>query len=147
MKNIIKILIISLFAVFTMTGCTTNVAYTFSVETGDSITVQLDTSDGYKMSNKVPFEISLDGTVLTTGKFIEGKYYDDYLSSIKGDANATLIDESKRDDLEYIFYSYNGSEYNYVINIIGTKTGVILSSKDANSAKEVFGLLSIYEAE
>ena len=42
-------------------GCgkaNTNKAYTYSVATGDSVKIQLDTSDNYDISSDLPFQIT-----------------------------------------------------------------------------------------
>ena len=36
-------------------------AYTFEVETGDTVRIELDTTGGYDMSSDVPFEITENG--------------------------------------------------------------------------------------
>lgn len=148
MKNIFKTLVVSVMSVLTLTGCSSSIAYTYSIETGDKVVIELDTSDGHKLSSDVPFEVSLDGEVLTTGTFIPGSSYDDYVYSVQDTEDAVLVDQGERDGLEYIFYSYGKAEYNYIINIKGSDTGVVLSNGiDADTAREVFDLLTISIAE
>ena len=66
-------------------GCgkaNTNKAYTYSVATGDSIKIQLDTSDNYDISSDLPFQITKAGEVLSEGTFIKGEMYSQYVESI-----------------------------------------------------------------
>lgn len=148
MKNIFKTLVISLVSVFTLTGCTTTLGYTFSVETGDDVTITLDTTDEHTLTKTVPFEIGLNGTTLTTGIFISASQYDDYVSAVETEPTAVKVDEGEKGDIEYVFYTVNSAEYNYVINIKGSKTGVLLANNvSADSAREVFDKLTITLAE
>lgn len=122
----------------------TSKTYTFNVETGDSVKVKLDTSDKYNITSEVPFEISQDGDVKSQGTFIFGEAYDQYKDVVDTDANAELLDSGNKDGNEYVFWSYNDSEYNYAILIEGSSTGLILANDvSEESAKECFNRLTI----
>ena len=58
MKRKIRYIGLILAVLFMITGCTTAQAYTFDVETGDMIRVELNTTGGYDLSSEVPFTIS-----------------------------------------------------------------------------------------
>ena len=133
-KKIISLAMI--FSVLLMiTGCTSNKAYTFTVETGDKIKVELDTTDGYDLSSDLPFTISKDGNTLSQGTFIT--------SSAKTDSLAKVIDEGSKDNIDYVFYSYNNSEYNYVIKVKNSNTGILLGNPNSKEeAKTCFDLLT-----
>ena len=119
-------------------------AYTFNVETGDSIKIKLYTSDEYDITSEVPFEISQDGDIKSQGTFILGEAYEQYKDVVDTDANAELLDAGNKDGNEYIFWSYNDSEYNYAILIKGSSTGLILGNNvSEESAKECFNRLTI----
>lgn len=122
----------------------TSKTYTFNVETGDSVKVKLDTSDKYNITSEVPFEISQDGDVKSQGTFIFGEAYDQYKDVVDTDENAELLDSGNKDGNEYVFWSYNDSEYNYAILIKGSSTGLILANDvSEESAKECFNRLTI----
>lgn len=126
-------------------GCTTHssMSYTFNVETGDAVKVTLDTSDKYKISTDGRFTISLDGKTLTQGIFIHGDAYAQYVTAAKTDDKATVLDSGTKDGHEYIFWSYNGKEYNHAILITGSNTGIILCNQvSEESAKACFDRLS-----
>lgn len=55
MKRIIGCLVIIGIMLFTLTGCVSTKSYTFDVETGDKIEIELDTSDGYDITSNLPF--------------------------------------------------------------------------------------------
>ena len=119
-------------------------AYTFNVETGDSIKIKLYTSDEYDITSEVPFEISQDGDIKSQGTFILGEAYEQYKDVVDTDANAELLDAGNKDGNEDIFWSYNDSEYNYAILIKGSSTGLILGNNvSEESAKECFNRLTI----
>lgn len=149
MKNIFKTFVVTLIAVLTLTGCgsSKSVAYTYNVETGDKVTVELDTTDDHGLTSKVPFDVYKDDKVLSTGTFIEGKLYDDYVNAIKATSTAIVIDEGKNENIEYIFYKADANghmEYNYIISIKNSDTGLVLANVlDGDTAKEVFNKLTI----
>ena len=143
--------LVYVFAILSMmilfVGCgnaKTSKIYTFNVETGDSVKVKLDTSDKYNITSEVPFEISQDGDVKSQGTFIFGEAYDQYKDVVDTDENAELLDSGNKDGNEYVFWSYNDSEYNYAILIKGSSTGLILANDvSEESAKECFNRLTI----
>lgn len=146
MKKIFMSIIIAVSVVVCLTGCAkseTHKAYTFDVETGDKIQVELDTSGGYDLTSEVPFEISLKGDVLSQGMFIEAAQYEEYAAVVAEDANAALIDSGTTDSYEYIFWSYNDSEYDIAVLIKDSNTGVLLGNiVSEESAKECFERLT-----
>ena len=143
--------LVYVFAILSMmilfVGCgnaKTSKTYTFNVETGDSVKVKLDTSDKYNITSEVPFEISQDGDVKSQGTFIFGEAYEQYKDVVDTDENAELLDSGNKDGNEYVFWSYNDSEYNYAILIKGSSTGLILANDvSEESAKECFNRLTI----
>ena len=127
----------------TLTGCTQSKSYTFTVETGDKIKVELNTTDGYDLSSDLPFAISKDGNTLSQGTFITIRSYDQYVNAAKTDSLAKVIDESSKDNIEYVFYSYNNSEYDYVIKIKNSNTGILLGNQNSQEeAEKCFALLT-----
>ncbi len=80
--------------VFALTGCQTSTSksYTFSVETGDSIKVSLNTADGYDITSELPFVVSCDGNTLSQGTFIVADGFELYKEMINGDESAVILD-------------------------------------------------------
>lgn len=127
----------------TLTGCTKSRSYTFIVETGDKVKVQLNTTDGYDLSSDLPFTISKDGNTLSQGTFITTDGYNQYIDVVNSDSNARILDSGTKDGISYTFYSYNDSEFNYVIKIDGSNTGILLgNSNSQEEAKKCFELLT-----
>jgi hypothetical protein len=141
LKNILLLLAVT----FLITGCTTSKAYTYTVETGDSIKVELDTSDDHDIDSKVPFTITKGDKTVSQGRFLTIDGYNQYVDAAKSDANITIIDEGTKNGIDYLFYSYSDSEteYNYIIKIHDSKTGVSLENTiSQESAKECFNHLT-----
>lgn len=138
-------------ALLAMTGCGTDSegtntykSYTFSVETGDSVKILLDTSDDYDMTLDLPFEISSDDEVLSQGIFITADDYEQYVEVVNNDEGAVLLESSTKDGNQYIFWSYNDAEYDYAILIADSNTGVLLGNNvSKESAEECFERLEI----
>ena len=115
------------------------VSYSYSVETGDSIKVKLDTSDGYSLSSELPFTITCNVDTLSQGTFILADAYEQYVTVVEEDDKANLLDSGENDNIKYIFWSYNETEYNYAILIKDSNTGVVLANAvSEESAKECF---------
>ena len=146
------LIILTIVMCFSFAGCTTSKTYTYTVDTGDKICVEMDTTGGYDISSKLPFTISktedtaTQGKAVKTlsqGKFIYSEYFEKYVDAAESDEKAVIIDSGSRDDVEYTFWSYNGSEYNYVIKIKDSNTGVLLSNPNSQEeAKDCFNRLT-----
>ena len=130
-----------------VTGCgdsKTTVSYTYKVETGDNIKISLTTNDGYELTSDIPFVISKDKKELSQGTFISTEYYTAYVDSVKNDEKAKIIDEGTKSDCSYVMWNYNDSEFNYVVMINGTNTGILIANNiSEESAKECFDRLEI----
>ncbi len=144
MKKVLLSISLMVFSILVLTGCTTNLSYTFNVDTGDNVKIELNTTDGHKMTSELPFKISLDDKTLSEGTFITNDGYNQYKNAIDTDSNAKIIDSGDKGEISYIFYSYNDKEYNYLIKIKDSKTGLLIgNSVSEESAKDVFERLTI----
>lgn len=147
MKKSISALLLLLCLIFTLSGCgeaKTHKSYTFSVDTGDKVQIELDTTGGYDITSELPFEISKDGSTLSQGIFIEAEQYASYTEAISTDDSAKVIEEGTKDSNKYVFWSYNDSEFNIVILIGDSNTGILLGNAvSEESAKECFDRLTI----
>ena len=142
-KVLMSVIFVCTFALL-LTGCTTSKSYTFKVETGDEIEVKLNTNDGYDITSDLPFSVLKDEETLSQGTFITIDQYKQYISSVNNDSNAKIIESTTKNDLEYIFYSYNDSEWNYVIKISDSSTGLLIGNPiSEESARECFNRLTI----
>lgn len=126
-------------------GCTTSssLSYTYTVDNGDSVKVTLNTTDKYKITSSVPFKIMHDGEELTQGTFIHGDAYEQYKSVVQNDEKSVLLDSGTKDGHEYVFWCYDGMEYNYVVKIADSNTGILLYNPvSEETAKECFNRLT-----
>lgn len=143
MKKVFMSLSIIVVMLLTLTGCTKSKSYTFTVETDDKIKIQLNTTEGYDLSSDLPFTISKDGNTLSQGTFITIDGYNQYIEAVNSDSNAKILDSETRDGVSYTFYSYNDSEFNYVIKINDSNTGILLGNQNSQEeAEKCFKLLT-----
>ncbi|TGY38961.1 hypothetical protein E5347_16565 [Clostridium sartagoforme] len=152
MRKKFKVLFICMFVLLGMVGCSAKVgksmSFTYSVDTGDKVKLTLDTSDNYKLTSELPFSILKDEETLSQGKFITEESYSQLVDTVKSDEKATLIDSGNKEGNEYIFWSYNESEYNYAVLISDSETGVIIGNPvSEESAKECFEKIDISKVE
>ena len=144
MKKILALVLGMCMLAFVLTGCRSYKSYTYNVDTGDKIELRLDTTGGYDLTSDLPFTITKDGETLSQGSFIIGEGYDYYAEGIKNDSGAEVIEEKTYNGLQYIFYSYNDREYNYVVKIVGSDTAVLIGNiVSEKSARECFDRLTI----
>lgn len=140
MKKIIA-LVVLMGAV--MTGCTSNsaMAYTFDVETGDSIKVALNTSDSdYKLNvDGSRFIVKEEDNDVVTGIFLTSAMYDQYESAIS--ETGTILESDG-----YILYEFAGeagTEHNILLMVPDSDTGIIMASlEEEETVKDVYGRLS-----
>ena len=143
MKKRFKTVLLMGVALFALIGCTTSKSFTYNVSTGDAIKVELDTSDGYDLTSDLPFTISKNDKILSQGSFITLDGYKQYLDAVDGDDKAEIIESDSRGGITYTFYSYNDSEFNYIIKVDGSKTGILLGNPNSRAeAKECFERLT-----
>lgn len=141
-KTLLSLILLCTF-MFTLTGCNTTKSYTFDVETGDKIKIELNTTDGYDLSSSLPFTVSKDGSVLSQGTFITLDGYDSYVDMVNNDTSSTVLDSGSMNGVTYTFYSYNDTEFNYIIKIDGSNTALLLGNANSqNEAQTVFELLT-----
>lgn len=148
MRKKFKVLFICMCILLGIVGCTAkadkSMSYTYSVDTGDKVELTLDTSDDYKLTSELPFTILKGEETLSQGKFITKENYSQLVDTVKSDEKDTLIDSGNKDGNEYIFWSYNDSEYNYATLIADSETGVIIGNLvSEESAKACFEKLEI----
>lgn len=99
----------------------------------------MDTTGGYNLTSNLPIEFSKDDEVISQGTFAQEYAYDEYYKLVKNGSDATIIEEKSNDNIEYFFYEYDDSEYNYIIKIKNSKTCFVLgNNKSKKSAQEIF---------
>lgn len=144
MKKSLITIFFAFACLFIITGCTTSKSYTYNVETGDKIKIKLDTTNKYDLTKDLPFTITKEGKTLSQGAFLTNDGYAQYISAVNTDSNAKIIESKTENGLEYTFYSYNDSEYNYVIKIVDSNTGLLIGNNvSESSARECFNRLKI----
>ncbi|MEG0315078.1 MAG: hypothetical protein RR646_07465 [Erysipelotrichaceae bacterium] len=148
MKKFVKSFIVVCLFLGVLSGCSTStsMSYTYDVATEDKIEVKLNTSEKHKLSSEVPFTISKDDEIFTTGMFLTIEKYDEFIASYKEASNVELYESSTKDNIEYSFYKVDGKvgiEYDYFIKIKDSNTAIVLGNLiSKESATEMFNLLS-----
>lgn len=75
--------------------------------------------------------------------------FNQYKGAVNTDEEAKVIKTgATQNGDEFIFWGYKGEEYNYIIKIKDSKTGVLLGNPiSKESAEECFNLLTFSKAE
>ena len=69
--------------------------------------------------------------------------YNQYMNAVETDPTAKVIDSGSKDGITYTFYSVNDSEFNYIIKIDGSNTGILLGNPNSQAeAEEVFSRMT-----
>lgn len=138
---VFAILILSLIG---LTGCTSKKSFTYKVETGDKIKVEMNTTGGYDLTSELPIKFSKDDEVISEGSFGKKNAYDTYSKLIKSQSSVEVLEEDETKNLEYIFYKtkntyLNTEEYNYIIKIKNSDTCFMIANKvSEDSARDIF---------
>ena len=128
------------------TGCSSEKSFSYRALTGEVIEISIDKSDDYDVSKSedIPFVISHDGKDESNGKFISSDNYSEYADNLFNDENAEIIDSGETENFEYIFYESDESNYNYLMLIKNSRTGVLLENTTSEkAAKECFEHLDL----
>lgn len=133
MKRIVTILAF-ISAMCLLVACHTSKAFTYKVTTGDMIQISIDSSDGFDLTSELPFAVKKDGVVLSQGMFIQGEAYEQYADVAKN--VEILLSEGANNDVEYLFYEYEGREYNYVIKVKNSNTAIVLGNAHSKEEAE-----------
>lgn len=142
-KSLFQLLSVAVI-LLTATGCYSSKSFTWKVSTGDMIKIELDTTGGYNITSELPFAISKDGEVLSQGTFVSIDTYNQYIDAIETESNVDVIDSGTKDGITYTFYSVNNSEFNYLIKVENSHTGIILGNPNSQSeAEDIFSRLTI----
>lgn len=156
MKKMAKILsIMLLFTTLLLCGCSAyaNKSYTFHVSTGEQIKVTLNVKTGYSLSQKDgQFTIAdKDGNDILTGIFLLEGYTASYRNVVDADPDATVLEDKSTGGITYLYYEYDGEsgmEHNFIIDIDGAKTGMLLASQASEEeALRAFSLLTFEKTE
>lgn len=146
MKKLLKSAVLAVFALIMLCGCTVTKtkesSLTFNVTTGDQIKVTLNRIDGYKMDSKSPFTVSKDDKDIMTGSFVTKDGYEQYYNLVKelnkeDDSATKIIKEGTKDGNSYIMYkviSEDKTEYDFILMIAGSSTGVLLGCLESEDA-------------
>lgn len=119
-------------------------SYTFNVETGDAIKVELNTTDGHTLKqDNGQFSVEKDEKELVHGLFLTMDMYHNLYQATQGPFVKIL--DSKEDGLiQYYLYEVmgqRGMERNYLISL--GNTGIALASlEDEATVRECFELLT-----
>ena len=148
-KRISFLITIPLACIMMLSACTTKTSkeVTYSVDTGDSVKITIDTKEGFDITMDVPFTVSKGGTDIFTGSFIYAEYYDVYRQVVEEGSDAVLLDEGSKDGNDYFCYSFEGNagtEYDYFILIKDSETAIAMASLvGEKEASEAFKAMTI----
>lgn len=129
----------SALALSALCACTSSFSLTFNVATGDTVEVELDTSDGLKLESGDggnSFFVSRNGTGILDGSFIYDTGADD-VRDLLVSSGFSLEREIQLDGASgdlYVCRPITGTEQNvFVLSIDGSSTGVVLEATDADA--------------
>lgn len=135
------------FTVLMMSGCQvhTSKSFTYNVETGDQVVVQLDTTDGYDLIDEGnTFKIVKDDKDLSHGLFLTEPTYKQIMSEVETLKVKETVNLKNNSCTYYETDSATNREYDYICWIKGSDTGFAIASKKSKTeAQTVFGYLDI----
>ncbi len=142
MKKMICLVAV-LAATLLLGACTTylTTTMTYEVDTGDSISVTVDAKAGYSQDGQVPFTVSKDGEAVLVGAFMTQENFQAYETALTEapPEGVQLLEQGEKDGNTYLFFQYDGDSgtgYNYVVEVNGSSTGVMLGSEASQEEAE-----------
>lgn len=147
MKKFAALMLGGVLGMIVLTGCTTSMSYTYNVGTGDSVKVELDTSEGLVLENEDEgFSVTEDDETILQGIFIDEDTYDFYVEMMKNADGPENIEEDSANGLTWLYWEFDGqagTESNYVAWIDGSDTGIIMGGLEGpRAAKKAFNSLT-----
>ncbi len=151
MRKRISLLLATVACIGILVACSTsaNKSYTYSVETGDNIKVEVDLKGGYDITKEIPCDITKDGERIFSCMFAYGEYYDVYRDGAEEAETATILDEGEtKDGNQYFFYRVSdedGTEHDFIMKVKDSETVFILASLDIDEdvAVEAFNSITV----
>lgn len=138
MKKIISLCCLIVLLVFCLCSCSTSKSFTYDIETGESVTIKLDTTNSeYDIkADGSTFELYNGEQLIAKGCFIAYLDFNKYKEKVNEDEHAEIVEETDTK----IIYLYNDeklSEYDMIL-CVSEKTGVIIGSiLDKNVTKSI----------
>lgn len=147
MKKFAALMLGGVLGMIVLTGCSSSMSYTYNVGTGDSVKVELDTSEGLKLeSEDEGFSVTEDDETILQGIFIDEDTYDFYVEMMKNADGPENIEEDSANGLTWLYWEFDGqagTESNYVAWIDGSDTGIIMGGLEGSrAAKKAFNSLT-----
>lgn len=141
--------VLALVLVFTACSKTSSMSYTFDIENGDFITVELDTSKGHTLKEegsnffvyKPKKDASAEDAKLANGYFLlaDEASWQKLLDDI---SDAKVTKEETIEDSQYIYFSYHGKYY-CCIKLANCNSGVKIICANENDITEAMSLLNL----
>ena len=128
----IKFLWVILLSALILAGCSSSRSVsescTFHLDTGDAVSVKLDTRDGMKLeADESSFTVKKGETELAHGAFITGEMREQYISSVKG-SSAEIISDTEESFKWEVVKKGNGTEYDRIEKIGGSDIYALIGS-------------------
>lgn len=126
-----KLLLLSLLLLLSSCAEDNTMTVIFDVDTGDTVTVKLDMSDGYTMDYGETTYFMLDGETVMEFIFIGIEEYNSYLDAIYDVEYFEVVSEFEKDGNQCIlFYADSGDfwEYDYILRLGNTDTAMLFGS-------------------
>lgn len=123
MKKRLAGLICMVMVAASLVGCEahTSKSYTFNVDTGDRVKIELDTSDGYDLKQENSnFYVEKDDTTCVTGTFATAETWEYYSDIAYQDEEAEVLEHTD----DKLIWTTESGEYDMVY-MLNDKTGVV----------------------
>lgn len=117
---------------FLLSACQSSQSFTFQIDNGEKIKVTLDTTDGYRLSQKDGvFTVEKDEQELLNGFFLTAEGYEQKAAAVLGSSDVVLLEASPEDNPTDFFYQFDGEaglESDLLFKVEGAETGVMIGS-------------------
>jgi len=138
--------LILLLAAVLLAACSFNSgkSFTYSIETGSSVTVRLDTTDGLDLQNDDGIFSVVDGSgeEIVQGAFSSQEAFDELSGLVKESLDCTILEEDAN-GLIYVVYGSTGWETNRIVKLADADASIVMGSlSDSSAAVEAYHKLT-----
>lgn len=133
-------LLLCLLLTLALTACRTQMSLTYQIDNGEQIKVELNSSDGHKLSQEEGLPaVKKDGETVLLCQFLQADGFDTYAAGLATSGDVTIFQASPEEDPAFYFYRYTGGgadEYLFLLRIPGAETGVLCGGTVSKEAAE-----------
>jgi len=144
MKRKSALLVSLILVAVLLAACSKTKSFTYSLDTGSSVTVKLDTTDGLDLKDEdgVFSVVDESGEAIIQGTFRTEDAFEEMRSLVEGSSDCNIL-EKEEDSITYVVNGEAGLETNRVVKLTDAGVAVVMGSlSDSSVAADAYKKLT-----